>query len=230
MHAEKTKQHLAMKTILFAFLFCLAVSADTVAIQPDGGPLIITDQGTVNSNAVITPSANGWSVAFSPIFSSGAYSETLEILQEFTVPEDALFTLSADATVMLEGSGCSHGYCPGLSLSLLGEGMVSASDAVTAQFLANASAPGGVLPSAISAFGSSSQSFDLAAGNYLLVEFLNINAGDAGVWSRISVNANISLVDPPGVVPEARWTVLLAMLAFLAAVWIKTKRPIATTR
>jgi hypothetical protein len=205
-----------MRMILLGLLVSSCLIADPVAIQPAGVPVIITDYGTVSSNAVVTPAADGWSVAFDPIFAAPEYSEVLEILQNFSVPESALFTLSTDATATLVGSGCSHGFCPGLSLSVLGEAMVSSADATTAEFLENGDGPASSFSRA-TVSGSNSQTFDIAAGNYILVQFLSVDASDAGVWSQMSIQADVSLIDPPSEVPEGRWTALVAIAVLLTA-------------
>ena len=203
-----------MRIIILGLLVSFALGADPVAIQLSGVPAIIMDSGTANSNAVVTPGPDGWSVAFDPIYPSPEYSEILEIMQDFTVPESALFALSTHATATLVGSGCSHGFCPGLSLSVLGEAMVSSADATTAKFLENGNGPASFFSNA-TVSGSNTQTFDIAAGNYTLVQFLSVNATDAGVWSQISINADVRVVDPPNEVPEGRRTVLIPIAALL---------------
>ena len=113
-----------MRALLLDLLVSSGFLADHVAIQLAGVPVIITDSATASSNAVVTPAPDGWSVTFDPIYSSLFYSETLEMVQDFSVPQSALCTSSTAVTATLVGSGCSHGFCPGLSLSGVGEGMV----------------------------------------------------------------------------------------------------------
>jgi len=75
-----------MRALLLDLLVSSGFLADQVAIQLAGAPVIITDSATASSNAVVTPAPDGWSVTFDPIYSSLFYLETLEMVQDFSVP------------------------------------------------------------------------------------------------------------------------------------------------
>ena len=75
-----------MRALLLDLLVSSGFLADQVAIQLAGAPVIITDSATASSNAVVTPAPDGWSVTFDPIYSSQFYLETLEMVQDFSVP------------------------------------------------------------------------------------------------------------------------------------------------
>jgi hypothetical protein len=142
------------------------------------------------------------------------YSEILEIVQDFSVPDSAPFTLSTDATATLVGSGCSHGFCPGLSLSILGEAIVSSARCHHCRAFRKRERAGIVFLKRQCQWLEFTQvrhrSRQLHPG-----AFLSIKASNAGVWFQMSVDADVNLFDPPSEVPESRWTALVAIAVLL---------------
>jgi hypothetical protein len=100
--------------------------------------------------------------------------------------------------------------------------MVSSAGATTAKFLENTNGPA-FFYSQAAVSGSNSQTFEIASGNYVLIQFLSINGTGADVWSQMSVGAKVSLIDPPREAPEGRWTALVA-IAVLFIVCLALRR------